>query len=41
MWIFIFCPLCGEKIEGCNTGDLVNSLRIHFEDECTEAEANR
>lgn len=31
---FVNCPYCGDKVWGINPGDLVNSLRVHFTDEC-------
>lgn len=32
--INVSCPFCQQTIDGVNPGDLINNLRIHFEDEC-------
>jgi hypothetical protein len=37
MEFYVTCPFCGEHVYGVNTGDIINNLRIHF-DECAKAE---
>jgi hypothetical protein len=31
-WDYVTCSRCGEEIAGCSNADIVNNLRIHFEE---------